>query len=158
MMIYLSMIDTPEAQSKFECLYRAYRGLLYHVAYEILQNHQDAEDAVHQAFLKIAVKIHSIDGNICPRTQGYVVSIVENKAIDLYRYRKRHDTVSLDGSNSTIVPVTISGHQGDLYLDNREPASNGLIWYDGNNQVIFTLSGNISGEELVKLAEGVRRK
>lgn len=34
-----------------------YRGLMYHVAYEILHNEQDAEDAVHHAFVKIAENI-----------------------------------------------------------------------------------------------------
>ena len=49
MLIYLQMIDTPEERSKFELLYREYRGLMFHVANRILENDQDAEDAVHQA-------------------------------------------------------------------------------------------------------------
>ena len=56
MIIYLSMIDTPEDRSKFERLYIEYRDVMYHVAYKILNNEQDAEDAVHQAFVKIAEK------------------------------------------------------------------------------------------------------
>ena len=50
MIIYLQMIDTPEDRSKFEQIYLEYRGLMFHVANEILHNEQDAEDAVHQAF------------------------------------------------------------------------------------------------------------
>lgn len=57
MIVYLSMIESPEDQSKFELLYTEYRDVMYHVAFKILQNEQDAEDAVHQAFLKIAEKI-----------------------------------------------------------------------------------------------------
>lgn len=108
MMIYLSMIDTPEERSKFERLYREYRGLMYHVALEILHNHHDAEDAVHQAFLKIAEKIEIVDGNICPRTQGYVVTIAESKAIDLYRYQQRHSVLSLEEDQSGIA-ITYDG-------------------------------------------------
>lgn len=55
MMIYLQMIDTPEDRSKFEFLYMEYRGLMFHVANKILHNEQDAEDTVHQAFLKVAM-------------------------------------------------------------------------------------------------------
>ncbi|MBM6722657.1 RNA polymerase sigma factor [Pseudoflavonifractor phocaeensis] len=32
----------------------------------------------------------------CPKTKGYVVTIVENKAIDLYRRRKRRQALELD--------------------------------------------------------------
>ena len=47
MIIYLQMLETPEEKSKFEQLYLEYKGLMFHVAYEILHNEQDAEDAVH---------------------------------------------------------------------------------------------------------------
>lgn len=57
MIIYLQMLETPEEKSKFEQLYLEYKGLMFHVAYEILHNEQDAEDAVHQAFVKIAENI-----------------------------------------------------------------------------------------------------
>ena len=53
MLLYLQMLETPEEKSLFEQIYLEYRGLMYHVAYEILHNDQDAEDAVHQAFVKI---------------------------------------------------------------------------------------------------------
>ncbi|MBM6722656.1 hypothetical protein [Pseudoflavonifractor phocaeensis] len=49
MIVYLQMIDTPEDRSKFEQIYLEYRGLMFHVANEILHNEQDAEDTVHQA-------------------------------------------------------------------------------------------------------------
>ena len=49
MLLYLQMLETPEEKSLFEQIYLEYRGLMYHVAYEILHNDQDAEDAVHQA-------------------------------------------------------------------------------------------------------------
>ena len=95
MIIYLQMLETPEEKSKFEQLCLEYKGLMFHVAYEILHNEQDAEDAVHQAFVKIAENIKKIDDPICPKTHSYVVTIVENKAIDLYRKRNRHPTVEL---------------------------------------------------------------
>ena len=61
MIIYMQMLETPEEKSKFEQLYLEYKGLMFHVAYEILHNEQDAEDAVHQAFVKIAENIKKID-------------------------------------------------------------------------------------------------
>ena len=95
MLIYLQMIDSPEDRSKFERLYLEYRGLMFHVANEILHNEQDAEYAVHQSFLKVAENMEKIGDPISPRTQGYLVTIAENRAIDLYRRRKIRSTVDL---------------------------------------------------------------
>ena len=50
---YLQMLDTPEEKVQFEQIYLKYRGLMYHVADSILHNRQDAEDAVHNAFLRL---------------------------------------------------------------------------------------------------------
>ena len=38
MIIYLQMLETPEEKSKFEQLYLEYKGLMFHVAYDILHN------------------------------------------------------------------------------------------------------------------------
>lgn len=81
MLIYLQMLETPEEKSLFEQIYLEYCGLMFHVAYEILHNEQDAEDAVHQAFVKIAENIKKIDAPVCPKTHSYVVTIVEHQAI-----------------------------------------------------------------------------
>lgn len=93
MLMYLMMIDSPEEQSKFEKIYRTYKGLMYHFAYKILNNKQDAEDAVHYAFVKIAENISKIGDPVCPKTRVYIVTIVESKAIDLYRRKQRRSHV-----------------------------------------------------------------
>lgn len=95
MLIFLQMIETPQEKSKFEILYQQYRNLMFSIASQILKNDQDAEDAVHQAFVKIAENIKKIDEPISPQTKSYVVTIAENKAIDLYRKRQRHMTIAL---------------------------------------------------------------
>ena len=54
MLICLQALDSPEDRTRFESLYTAYRGLMFHAARRILNNDQDAEDAVHTAFLSLA--------------------------------------------------------------------------------------------------------
>ena len=93
MFVYLQMIETPEDRCKFEQLYMEYRGLMYHIAYNILQNEQDAEDAVHQAFVKVAENIQKVGEAICLETKSYLVTIVENRSIDVCRVRSRHQEV-----------------------------------------------------------------
>lgn len=93
MLMYLQMIETPEERSKFELLYINYRALMYHVAYEILGNKDDAEDAVHHAFLKVVENIKKVGDPVCPQTKSYLVTIVENRSLDICRMRARHQTV-----------------------------------------------------------------
>ena len=52
-MIYMALVDD-EDLPKFEQLYKNYRQQLYAIAYSILNNEQDAEDAVQTAYINIA--------------------------------------------------------------------------------------------------------
>lgn len=90
MLVYIQMIDSPAEKDKFERLYLQYRDLMFYIANQILQNEQDAEDAVHAAFVSVAENIEKVFSPDCPKTKGYIVTITENKAIDLYRQKKRH--------------------------------------------------------------------
>lgn len=92
--IYLSMIEDIEDKKKFESLYLLYRQDMYAVAYKILNNVHDAEDAVHQAFLKIANNFEKILDIDCPKTKAYVVIIVRNTSIDIYKQNKKNSVNS----------------------------------------------------------------
>ena len=96
MLIYLAMIDSPDDQAKFERVYNKYRYLMLHVANKILQNHQDAEDAVHQAFIAVIENLEKIIEVDSPKTRSYLVIITERKAIDLMRYNNRRQTLELN--------------------------------------------------------------
>lgn len=93
MLVALQMIETPEERTKLETIYNHYKDTMYAVAYKILRNPQDAEDAVHYACVQLAKNIHKIEEPICPKTKGYIVTIVENKAIDLYRRKQAYPHV-----------------------------------------------------------------
>lgn len=68
MIIYLQTIDDSSDKVKFERLYLHYQAFMYRIAYHILKNKQDAEDAVHNAFLSIAKNIEKIEDPISRRT------------------------------------------------------------------------------------------
>ena len=103
MLIYLQMIETEEDRSKFEKLYDEYKGLMYTTAYRMLEHEQDAEDAVHHAFLKIAENITKVGEAVSGETKSYVMTILENRAIDVLRQRDKHPEVALDEVESSIV-------------------------------------------------------
>lgn len=98
MVIYLSMLDTQEDKDKFEQLYISYRDMLYYVAYNIVKNEQQAEDAVHQTFLRLIEKFSLLGEISCPQTKSFCVVICRNLAIDMFRKNKKHYSVSLDDS------------------------------------------------------------
>lgn len=89
MLIYLQMLETPEEKITFEQLYRKYRGLMYHIAYNILHNESDAEDAVHQAFVSIIQHFKKITDIESPQTKAFCVIIVERKALTILRSKAK---------------------------------------------------------------------
>lgn len=100
MLVYLSMIESPEAKSKFEAIYHKYRYLMVYAAKQILKDSNDVEDIVHEAFIKIIEIIDEIREVDCPQTASLVVIITRNKAIDLCRKRARKTIIPFDESFS----------------------------------------------------------
>lgn len=101
-MIYLQMIETSEDKSRFEKLYSKYHKLMLHVATKMLRNPEDAEDAVHLAFVNIAENISKIDCRDEKKVKCLVLTIVERRAVDLLRDREKHTTVSLEETQEGI--------------------------------------------------------
>lgn len=95
-LIYLEAIGTEEEKTKFERIYIKYRKIMFYTAEHILNDRHMAEDAVHQAFLRIINHMEKIDEADCHKTKAFLVIITEYIAIDIYRKRKQEDTLSFD--------------------------------------------------------------
>lgn len=111
MLVYMAMTDLSEDQPKFEKIYHTYKGLMFFVANGILSDERDAEDAVHNAFIKIAKMIHKIKDPMCSQTRNLVVIIVERKAIDLYRANQRRARLLYAEDPSGIAGNTLPDHE-----------------------------------------------
>lgn len=95
--LYLSEIDGAKDKRKFEQIYQNYRQKMFSVAYGILQNKEDAEDAVEDAFEVILKKLDVIQDIYSDETWGYLLVIVRNKAIRIYnKNKKRKERISED--------------------------------------------------------------
>lgn len=121
MLIYLASIETEAGKSKFVQIYEAYQGLMFHTAFRLLGQPEDAEDAVHEAFLAIAQNISKISDPVCKKTKAYVVTIVESKAIDQLRRRQRRPTVPLEDWQGIETPPMGEDRLADCML--RLPAA-----------------------------------
>ena len=85
---YLQMLDTPEEKVQFEQIYLKYRGLMYHVADGILHNRQDAEDAVHNAFLRLIKHFKQFQNTPLRDLAPQIAVIARNEAIFLQRKQR----------------------------------------------------------------------
>lgn len=85
---YLSLVDGVENKSKLEFIYENYSKRMYTMAYSVLRNREDAEDAMHETFISIARNIKSIDDPKAPRTLSYVLKAVKNTSIN---HKKKND-------------------------------------------------------------------
>ncbi len=90
LLMYLAMIDSPEEKTKFVALYEKYRKLMFYAANDILKNDTLAEDAVQDAFLRIAKNMGKVGEVESARTKRFVLVIVENAAKSLYRKERNH--------------------------------------------------------------------
>ena len=96
MLIYLQLIEDRGNQEKFRLLYEAYRSQMYWAAFRILRREADTEDAVQEAFLRIAKNMDRISDPVCHKTRTLAVIIAEHAALNLYQMNRRHPTVELD--------------------------------------------------------------
>ncbi len=102
MLIYLQMTDSDENRDKFAQIYERYKGLMFHIAMSIFHSREDAEDVVHQAFLKIIDNLDKLAEADSPAARAYIVSICKTVSIDLLRKRRRE--VSVETIDETDLP------------------------------------------------------
>lgn len=88
-MIFLLMIDTPEDKGKFACLYEKYKYLMWKIAMDVLNDRFSAEDAVHNAFINLAMHMEDIGEPDSLKTKRYLITVAKNAAIDIYRKKSR---------------------------------------------------------------------
>ena len=90
LVFYLSLIDSDEDKSKFETIYYEYRERMFSAAFDILNNNEDAEDAVHNAFIGIAKNMKSIGEVKSNRTLSYCIKAAKNSAINIFNKKKQN--------------------------------------------------------------------
>lgn len=111
MLIYLLLIEDEEDKRKFERIYISYKQTMFYAAKRILKNEYTAEDAVHQAFLRIINHLEKINENDCHKTRAFLVVITEHIAIDIYRKQKRENTLSFDELEIYIADDSLPEHE-----------------------------------------------
>ena len=96
LMLYLSLMDDENDKSKFETIYYEYRERMFAAAFDVVKNNEDAEDAVHNAFIGVANNLKSIGDPLSKRTLSYVIKAAKNAAINIYNKNNKIKTVEFD--------------------------------------------------------------
>lgn len=97
MIAFLDLIDDNDDKERFVLLYNKYKGLMAHIAYNRLDNQNDVEDVLQDAFLCIAKNFSKICDVNSSQTKSFVAVITEGYAISKYRKRKNsHNIISID--------------------------------------------------------------
>ena len=96
MLVFTQRLETAEEHLRIEQVFHTYGKLMFHVANGVLNNQHDAEDAVQQALLAVCGNLDKFSEIKCPQTRSFIVTIVERKAIDLYRAKQRNAALPLE--------------------------------------------------------------
>lgn len=89
MLMYLMFLESDEEKKTFEQIYKDNYLYMYHVAFKMLGQQMDAENAVHETFLSIAEHYKKYSKLSCREMTGLCVTIVKHKSIDILR-KARH--------------------------------------------------------------------
>ena len=93
--LFLTLIEDEHEQAKFIEFYNKYKSLMFYVAKGILIDNHLAEDALQEAFLRIAKNFYKIEDVYCPQTRNYAVIIIRNVSFTMLK--KSNNIVDLDG-------------------------------------------------------------
>ncbi len=85
-----SMADTLEKDDKqrLEYVYEKYGRRMFAAAKRITENDSDAEDALHNAFVRVSKRIGGLNLNDGEALCGYLFTVVKNEAANILRKRK----------------------------------------------------------------------
>ncbi len=78
-----------EQRQKLEKVYELYGSRMYYRAMQILNQREDAEDAVQNSIIAISRHTDCIDLDDEAKTAAFVYTVISHCAIDIYRKNKR---------------------------------------------------------------------
>lgn len=88
-MFYLLLIDTEPDKRKFVIIYEKYRALMLKVAFDVLKDSHEAEDAVQEAFIKVARNMKCVGEVNSDKTKRFLITVAKNAAIDISRKKEK---------------------------------------------------------------------
>ena len=89
---------------------------MYKVAYQILHNRHDAEDAVHDSVIAIIDNLEKIKKINCHETWSYIVTIVKSRAFNIYQRKGKRSEREAREQDYRNYPCEQQENPEDAYL------------------------------------------
>lgn len=84
MLIYLELLEEDDQESFLDIYQKNYLKM-YHKAYRLLRHREDAENAVHESFVKLAERYQHYRHLNTEQMAALCITVVKNKSIDILR-------------------------------------------------------------------------
>lgn len=118
--IFLSILETEQDRQRFIELYEQCHGRIEQTAKRILNDQQDAEDAVQNTFVQIIRHFERVYEIPCEQLPFWCVSIVKNEAYTILR--KKQKTIPLEDWDAAVADVDmISSYEEIVKLFGKLP-------------------------------------
>lgn len=88
-----AQVNEEKPKNKLELLYDTYENKMYGIAYSILNDVDQAEDAVQDAIIKLIPHLETINSIESFKTKRLVMYTVKNIAIDKYRRNRKESQI-----------------------------------------------------------------
>jgi RNA polymerase sigma factor (sigma-70 family) len=95
----------------FRLFIEKYRNDIYKVAYSVLRNEKDAEDAAQEIFLKIYYSLPKYEGK---GLKTWMTRIAVNHSIDIKRKKERRREEVTEDLSLQLKPTNFEGVEGEL--------------------------------------------
>ncbi len=123
-------------RSALEAIVRQYQKALYHAAFRVLGNAEDASEATQTVFLRVWERIHEYDPQY--RFFSWIYRIAVNESLDVLRRSRREETMGDDDENVPDGEMADPARQLDeTQLAKRVQAA--LDRMKGDDRVVLTL-------------------
>ena len=101
-MIYMALVDDEDVPA-FEKLYNRTYKRLYAIAYDILKDHQLAEDALSEMFLRVSLSFKKINNFTLHDLDAYLVRSIKNTCYNMIK-KKKTEQKKLDELKKEAIP------------------------------------------------------
>ena len=120
--VFIMAIENDDDRTFVAELYARCQPAMQRRALSILKNESDAEEAVHEAILRVIRHLEKV--RMIPRDEVlyYLVTVTETASIDLYRKRQRESRATIGNENDWAEHLTDdnTAEQAMLRLEQRE--------------------------------------
>lgn len=118
--MYLEVLETEAERLKFTEMYKAYHMKMYYKALEVLNDKAKAEDAVQNAFMKLAEDYKDYYTEPVEKMKSLCIIITQNKAIDIARKEKKIDFKSFEEIEEEVAATQETPEEKTVHIESLE--------------------------------------